>query len=187
MTFRTLLQAMVDQFVALGDAPLAMLIAILAVALIVWRLMKWRYDAVIARLRKSNDRKESMILLLKGGGPTLAPEQPRAPADDAQAAEDVRNRQKALRRIVNAIDAAHLATQSGDPRETDNAMSAMGLALLTARNVFDLPTPAPTGSTAADLDAGRRFLELVRPALFLGQDDQARRSAAAMLRRAAAA
>lgn len=188
--YRQTIRYLSDQVDAALDAPAPIAIGIVIAAVLVWRLMKWRYDAVIDRLRKSNERKDSMIRLLKGGGAspvTAVDDVDAAPEAANGSAEDVRNRQKALRKIINAIDAANAARQSNDPQQVENAMPAMGLGLLTARNAFDVRIPTPSGSAATDLETGRRLLEMIRPALLLGDDEEARRSADHFLRRAAAA
>ena len=188
---RQTLQYLTDQVDAALDAPVPIAIGVIVAALVVWRLVEWRYGKVIGRLRKSVERKESMIRLLQGRGASATTPIEPVSADAAEAdgipSEDARDRQKALRKIVNAIDAARMARQSGDPQETEKAMPAMGLGLLTARNAFDVQVPTASGSATVDLDVGRQLLELVRPALLLGHDEEARRLADAFLRRAAAA
>lgn len=187
MNYRLIVNYLSDQVDAALDAPVPIAVGVIIAALVIWRLVEWRYGAVMARLRASIERKESMIRALQGQGgaaPVEAGDPLLQPANGSP--EVLRDRQKALRKIVNAIDAARIARQSGDPREIEKAMPALGLGLLTARSVFDVRTPVPTGAATADLDAGRRLLELVRPALLLGHDDEARRIADAFLTRAAA-
>lgn len=189
MNYRVILSYLSDQVDAALDAPVPIAIGVVIAALAIWRLVEWRYGAVMARLRRSIDRKESMIRALQGTGraqPVPEDGEQRLKSADAST-EPMRDRQKALRKIVNAIDAARMARQSGDPREVEKAMPALGLGLLTARSAFDVRIPTATGAAAADLDTGRQLLELVRPALLLGHDDEARRIADAFLTRSAAA
>lgn len=190
MNYQTVVGYLTDQLYAGGDAPVAIGLAFVVAALGGWALTRLYYSVLVARLRRSLNRKESMILALRGVAPLAAARaqaQPRAgAAEPAGDIGDPRVRQRALLKITKAIDAAAIAHRSAGPGERAVAVDAMTVALLAARNNFGLPIPEPGTPGALDLDAGARLLELIRPALFLGQDDEARRSSELFLQHLAA-
>jgi hypothetical protein len=189
MNYQTAMNYLTDQFLAGLDAPVPLAVVFVLAALLGAGLTRLYYAVLVARLRKSVERKESMILALRGVAPLAtaarAQAQPRA-AEAAADLHDPRVRQRALLKITKAIDAAAIARRSIDPGERAVAVDAMTVALLAARTGFGLPIPEPGTPGALDLEAGARLLELIRPALFLAQDEEARRSTEMFLRHMAA-
>lgn len=185
MDLRAILFFLTEQVYAVLRAPVPFAIAVVIAALIVWRLMHWQFGRTITRLRKSIGHRDSEILLLKANGARAIAE-PKADTPLEQGHADAHARRKALRAITNAIDGAALAPV-GDRAAAERAMPNVGLALLASRKTFGLPAPAVVGDTFADLEVGRRYLELVRPALFAGDDAAALRLATEFMRRSGVA
>jgi hypothetical protein len=189
MNYQTAMNYLTDQFLAGLDAPVPLAVVFVLAALLGGALTRLHYAVLVARLRKSVERKESMILALRGVAPLAAAARAQAQPRATEAAADLhdpRVRQRALLKITKAIDAAAIARRSIDPGERAVAVDAMTVALLAARTGFGLPIPEPGTPGALDLEAGARLLELIRPALFLAQDEEARRSTEMFLRHMAA-
>jgi hypothetical protein len=170
MTYQTVTNYLTEQFHAGLDAPVPLALAALFAALASWSATRLHFAARLAGLSKSLDRKDSIILSLKGVTPPAQAhghaERRAGAAEPADDIHDPRVRQRALLKITKAIDAAAIARRSIEPGERAMAVDAMTVALLAARNNFGLPIPEPGTPGALELDAGARLLELVRPALF---------------------
>jgi hypothetical protein len=118
MNYQTAMNYLTDQFLAGLDAPVPLAVVFVLAALLGGALTRLHYAVLVARLRKSVERKESMILALRGVAPLAAAARAQAQPRATEAAADLhdpRVRQRALLKITKAIDAAAIARRSIDP------------------------------------------------------------------------
>ena len=169
-----------QQLDAMNDALIPLALAVLATAVVVWLLTRWRYRRRLALLEAELAEREAMAATTWNSVAATAS----VPADDTDAGvrDENRARRKALRAMTNAVDGAELALRGGGADQIEGAMPGMWLALATARSTFELPIPAQEEDQRANLLIGKQWLEDVRPALRAGDDDEARRRSVAFLR-----
>lgn len=181
MNFHAISQELLFQFAAVRDAAIPFGLALVGLGLLIWRAVKWTYEAKLRRLRKVIEHRDSEILFLTSRAET-APRAPERAAPEPGSAE-ASARRKALRAITNGIDGASAAAAIGGRAEAERAMPNLWLGLLQAQRTFGLAIPTMADDPVQNLATGQRLLELARPALMIGDEEEARRIASEFLRR----
>jgi len=164
-----LLREFLDQCKAVSTVWAPFLLCLAIGLIVIWRLMEWRYRAIIDKLERGH-------VAIEKPAPPVAKTGLRALTLNNKPDDGAGAKQLALIRMRAAITAGRFAMGEGTAAIVQN-LPQMKAALLTAQKEFGIPKPSETASAKNDLRRGIELLEAIVPLIAAGHEEEAKAEA----------